>query len=163
MGRFTTCGWALFIASSAVWAGERLTAKQLVDKSDAIALVTVKLTPDSDAISLQSTDWLIGQFSGETLSKMDTSSGCLPGTRQLQKWQKQHPKWSQAEQWKEALSRGEYRTIAFFKRAEGGGWAPFCDAESMLVEGWVTHPKHSAYRKQVNAALQTKSLPSKDS
>ena len=87
---------------------------------------------------------------------------CLPDHKLLAHWIKTYPHFEKTNihLWQNALQKGSYPSIVYFRPSPvGGAFKPTCETEALLAQGWTTHSKHVAYAKTVQMLLTPDKKP----
>lgn len=136
-------------------AGERLSLEDLTARADAVAVVRVRFGAEGDAA--EAVEWL---QRGEARAAPSSAwwGLCLPGRELLEKWIAGHPHFPSRDLWRRAVEAGGYEAVVFF-RVRDGVLVPTCETESMLAEGWTTHPGHAAWKARLEALLAGNQAP----
>lgn len=152
MGRPCT-SWALVLGAilsvvlvGPVRAGEELSAEELLQSSDAVALVERSLTGPGTRVL----EWWRG--GGETSPPQEWSSLCVPDRATLQAWVERLPEHPGQPLWQQLLQVPAYRSVVFFVRRDAM-LRPRCEAEAMRGLQVTLHPQHGAWRERLKVAL----------
>lgn len=128
-------------------AGEELTVEQLLDESDAVALVERSL---SNPKKTRVVEWWRGE--GETSPPQEWNPLCVPDRATLQAWVERLPHHPGLPLWQQLLRTSSYRSVVFFVLRDGV-LRPRCEAEAMRGLQVTSHPQHGAWRERLEAAL----------
>lgn len=139
----------LLLISSSVLAGERLTLEELVARCDAVAEVSVALATSENRDRITAICWLTAQPEDIQPAQEWIHGQCLPSRKILtERWITGLFNIPSLPLWRAALEKGEYRAVVFLKK-ENGKFRPTCEAESILVENWASHPNHAKWRARL--------------
>jgi hypothetical protein len=162
-----TLTFVLLIGLSALplWAGAQLSINDLVERSTAVAKVTVQWDSKKPNQPGQVTvdNWL-QKPSAQALAKLQKDPAlhqkwlglCLPDGHMLNRWITQYSHFDKdnIQVWQNALKTGSVTQIVFFRPSPvDGAFKPTCETESLLARHWSTHPGFAEYEKAVVAAL----------
>ena len=151
--RLTMLLTALLFVVTSVQAGEMLRLQELVNRSDAVAEVTVELSTSRTPDKITRVKWLTAE-PRENFSSQEWITGqCLP-TREIitDNWLARLPHFSSASLWRAALDKGRYSAVIFLKK-DKEQLRPTCEAEALLVENWESHPDHARWFSKLCALI----------
>ena len=139
----------LLLTASPSLAGERLKLKELVARCDAVVEVSVVLATSKTQDKITEISWLTTKPEDAHPLPEWIGGWCLPSRKTLtERWLARLSHISSMPLWRAALDKGGYCAVIFLKK-ENGELRPTCETESILVENWVTHPNHAAWRARL--------------
>ena len=151
-------GLFIILVSVTSYAGEQLTVQELINKSEAIALVKV----DFRTKKVELIQWLKKESqedSKENLKFLDLKpSICLPNQTELQRWVLRYGKQRDRKQaldlWQQAIKSQQYQSLIFLKwLPDQNIYKPVCETEVLLVKQWQAHPEFKTYLSRVNQLI----------
>ena len=142
------------------YAGEQLTPKELVQRSEAIALVKV----DLNTREVKILRWLMNRTDialekvNPTQLKWLSRSHCLPDRIGLKRWGHQFARSvgrvTEKKLWRAALEKGHYESLVFLR------WSPsknsfiaICETEVIQVNQWRSHPHFTRFKALVEGFI----------
>ena len=137
--------------------------KELVNKSDAIAIIKVDLKSGD----LQVLEWLsLSDQVGDLVqhqhlfeaSKSSLSARCVPRKRELSYWINRYSKRKLATKvWRSSLKLGQYESILHLRLStKDKRLRAFCGVESLNATHWRGHPQFDKWLAEVKEGIQFK-------
>lgn len=153
-GRMTQLKAALLLAlaSTLSLAGEQLSTRELVGRSEAIAVVEVTLAAGKAKDQVVVKSWLKGAAGDAPLDPSSWFGVCLPTRKELTAWTQRYPQHAGRATWARALAQGRGEQVVFLARRQGA-WQPTCETEVLLGRAFSAHPEHQAFRDELAALL----------
>ena len=154
-------------------AGEMLSPKELVERSDAIAVIYVDLKKGE----IKTLEWLlISDHVGSRVehdlrfksSSDSLSTLCVPRSEQLKLWIKRYQRWESVKHWRTALKRGRYQSLIYLKYLpQENRFSAICEIETLNAVHWYEHPSfpkwHTEIKKWIKERDSAQSKMNEDS
>jgi hypothetical protein len=137
-------------------AGDQLSTERLVQQADAVVVVAVCFQNPAPVVRIEAV--LLGDEADlqDRAEESELLGLCLPSAELLRTWlARDHQPAPARLQWQRALDAGGYRAVLALRSVDG--LSPICETETLLAEHWLSHPAHSAWRDQVDAAIAARS------
>ena len=133
------------------YGGERLPASELLNRTDACALVFADLKNNKINLLL----WIVSPPENTKLNL--GFNVCLPNTNMLKSWIEKYKNLNKTSFYKKVIDKGYYLAIVFFKKYENE-LKLYCETETLLLRHLLESPDYNSFREELLEAIKEKNL-----